>query len=85
MTFNEFSTAIERAFIPVNGERDKIAYLFLGSDVVNHSAINATCGTVEELANMICIRMCENEQFANAVEAAWSTYILYKQTQSRSN
>jgi len=84
MTFNEFSREIERALIPVNGERDKIAYVILGQDVVTKSAFTAVCGTPQELANMLCLRMLENEQFANAVEAAWMTYCMWKETQSQS-
>lgn len=85
MTFNEFSLDIERALLPVNGERDKIAYVVLGSDVTTHNAISAICGTQEELANMLCIRMVENQQFADAVEAAWMTYKMYTMNNNNSN
>jgi len=84
MTFNEFSREIERALIPVNGERDKIAYVVLGQDVDTKNAFNAVCGTPQELANMLCLRMIENEQFANAVEAAWMTYKMWQENQSQS-
>lgn len=85
MTFNEFSVDIERALIPVNGERDKIAYIVLASDVETHNAINALCGTPNELANMLCIRMVENRLFADAVEAAWMTYKMYNMNNNNSN
>ena len=85
MTFKEFSESIERAFIPVNGERDKIAFMFLACDTNLYESIAAVNGTQEELANMIALKMCENQFFADSVEAAWSTYTLWKQTQSRSN
>ncbi len=85
MTFNEFSLYIERTLIPVNGERDKIAYIVLASDVETHNAISAISGTPNELANMLCIRMVENQNFADAVEAAWMTYKMYTMNNNNSN